>query len=196
MSAFDHFDRVREVFADQFEEHGSGFLYRKSSKGAPIPVSAAERDRYVARFNRYIKYASWSVLGSIVLLAFYAAATHVDVRGEAMFYGVAAIVAAFLASYYWSWTLPARELRDRGAVGERRTRAEAMRLYLARMTYGEFAIIAGAGVFALLKARAHGDMFSGWNLFWTGLGITALVVTAVQAFRKWQLESRPSKPPV
>ena len=46
-----HFDRVRQLFADQFEPEGTGFLYRKSIKGAPIRVTAVERDRFVAAFN-------------------------------------------------------------------------------------------------------------------------------------------------
>ncbi len=54
-----NFDRVRQMFADQFEPDAQGFVYRKSMKGAPIRVSAVERDRYIATFNRYTRYASW-----------------------------------------------------------------------------------------------------------------------------------------
>lgn len=130
------YDRVRQSFADQFEPNGQGFLYRKYMKSAPIRVSAAERDRYIAAFNRYIRYASWGTGGGTVLLAFsligYAAAAGVDLPEAAFYWGIGAILVASMVGYYWYWNLPARELRDRGAVGETRSRAEVSRLLLEK----------------------------------------------------------------
>ena len=191
-------DNYREwsgrLFADQFEPDGQNFIYRRSMKGAPIPVSAAERDRYIGVYAKFQKYSFWgTAIGTGVLIisfATYAVAIGVEPPMMTIYIGLGAIVAVSMAGHYWSWNLPARELRDRGVVGEARSRAETRRLVLARMTYGQIAIGAGAGIFFLLKARSGGDMFSGWNLFWTCFAIAALILSAVQAFRKWRLESR------
>jgi hypothetical protein len=52
-----HFDRVHQLFAEQFEPDGADFLYRKNMKSAPIRVSVAERDAFVAAFRRACRIA-------------------------------------------------------------------------------------------------------------------------------------------
>ena len=39
-------------FAAQFKRSGDGFIYRKNYRGAPIRVTAAERDAFVTQFRR------------------------------------------------------------------------------------------------------------------------------------------------
>jgi hypothetical protein len=189
-----HFDRVRQMFADQFEPDAQGFIYRKYMKGAPIQVNSAERDRYIATFNRYIKYASWGMFGGMlflaVALAIYATARGIDLPDMAIYVGIGVIFVAFMAGYYWNWNLPARELRGRGPMGEARSRAEIKQLFLAKLTYGQIAAGASAGVVLLLKAHASGDMFSGWNILWTGMAAAIFILSAVQVFRKWRFESQ------
>lgn len=92
-----------------------------------------------------------------------------------------------MTGYYWCWNLPARELRGRDTVGEARSRAEIRQLFLEKLTYGQIAVAGSGGVILLLKAR--GDMFSGWNILWTGLAAALFILCAIQAFRKWRLES-------
>src|SRR6478609_440552 len=70
MFGSDVFDRRRQLFADQFEANGDGFLYRRNCKDAPIPVSAAERDRYIAGFDKFLKYSFWgTIAGTVVIFA-------------------------------------------------------------------------------------------------------------------------------
>jgi len=189
-----NFDRVRQMFADQFEPDAQGFIYRKYMKGAPIQVSAAERDRYISTFNRYIKYAGWGIsLGTVILIlsvAFYATAVGVDLPESALYIGLGTIFVAFMAGHYWSWNLPARELRGRATMGKARSRAEIKQLFLEKLTYGQIAAAAGAGVILILKAHAGGNMLSGWNLLWTGLAVALFALCAIQAFRKWRFESQ------
>ncbi len=73
-------DRVRDLFADQFEPSGDGFLYRKSMKGAPIPVSRDERERFDADFHRRLRKLMWFVTVSHpgVFSGIGAAATNCD----------------------------------------------------------------------------------------------------------------------
>jgi hypothetical protein len=187
-----HFDWARAMFADQFEADTQGFVYRKHMRGAPIQVSAAERDRYIAFFDTFLKYGSWGLTGGILALAiflvFHATVTGIAPSDMATYGGLGIISGAFMSGYYWAWNLPARELRGRGTVGGARSRAEIRRLFLAKLTYGQIAAVAGAGVILLLKAHADGDFFSGWNALWTGLAIATFVLSAIQAFRKWRFD--------
>jgi len=188
-----HFDHIRQMFADQFEPEGQGYIYRKHMKGRPIQVSIAERDKYISAFNRFLKYSHWGIAGGTVflsvLLVIYAVVAGVDLPEMAVYVGLGAILATFMAAYFWTWNLPTRELRERASTGETRSREEIKRLFLKRLTYGQIAAAAGAGVFLILKARAGGNMLSGWNILWTFLAIALLILSAVQAFRKWRFES-------
>lgn len=189
-----HFDRVRQMFADQFEPDAQGFVYRKYMKGAPIQVSSAERDRYITKFNRYLKYASWGMFGGLLFLgislAIYATAAGIDLPDMPIYVGIGAIFVAFMAGYYWFWNLPARELRGRGTMGEGRSRAEIRQLFLEKLTYGQIAAGAGAGVVLLLRVKTSSDLLSGWNILWTGLAAALFILCAIQAFRKWRFESQ------
>jgi len=186
-------NRLRRMFADQFEPDGKGFLYRKFMKSASIQVSAAERDRYVAEFDRFLKYQYWGLVGSTVVLVIgavaYATATGVDLPVVTLYVGLGVIPVASMAVYYWAWHSPARELRDRGTVGEARSREEMRRLFLARLTYGRLIIAAGIAAVLLLVAYARGNMFSGWTLLLTGYAVVVLIAVAVQASRKWRFKA-------
>src|SRR5689334_3715417 len=65
MSAFD----ADQLFADQFEPQADGsYLYRKSSRGAPIPVTAAERDGFVASFARSRTWLQRGFLAALLMI--------------------------------------------------------------------------------------------------------------------------------
>jgi hypothetical protein len=189
-----HFDRVRQAFADQFEPDAQGFVYRKYMKAAPIQVSVVERDRYINAFNRFTKYSAWGIGGGTVILglslAFYATTAGIDLPETVLYYGLGAIFVAFMAGYYWSWNLPARELRGRGTSGEARSRAEIRQRFLEKLTYGQIAASACAGAFLLLKINGTGNMLSGWHILWTGLAAALFTACAIQAFRKWRFGSQ------
>jgi len=188
------FDRVRQMFADQFEPDAQGFLFRKYMKGAPIPVSTAERDRYIATFNRFTRYASWGIAGGTIFLiatiALYATIAGVALPDMALYLGLGASFVAYMAGYFWIWNLPMRELRDRGAIGEARSRAEIKQLFLEKTTYGQIAASAGVGIVLLIRSQSNGGLLSGWNLLWAGSGAALLVLCAIQAFRKWRFETQ------
>jgi len=116
--------RVREIFADQFELLGDNYVYRKHLKGAPIRVSADERENYIAAFDAYIRYGSWGIFaGAIILgisMAVYAVETATSLSDTLLYVGLGSITVAFMAGYYWVWNVPARELRGRGTVDESR----------------------------------------------------------------------------
>lgn len=154
-----HLDRVRQMFADQFEPDGADFLYRKNMKGAPIKVSASERDSFVSSFNRRLRYVMWGAVPATLVLigllvAFAPDSNPDNPTSQALMYaGVGSIIAAYTWAYYWAWNSPARDLERRPTLGEARSKAEVRRIMFSRMTYGQLGIGALAVAAMLLKSR-------------------------------------------
>lgn len=184
------------MFAAQFEPDGNDFVYRKYAKDAPIRVSASERNRYIEAFNRSTKFRLWGVTGGtiflILMLAFYSVETNTDISGPPLYCGLGAIMAAYMVGHYWAWNRPTRELRERGTIGEARSRAEMKRRFLAKLTYGEIVGAAGTSIIPLIQVDLKRDLFSGWNLLWLVLAAFILCLAAVQAYRKWRFVSQGS----
>jgi len=176
----------RNGFAGQFEPHGQDFLYRKSFKGAPILVNAAERDRFVNAYNKAQKITVFYgvavlIIGVIVMMMLYPSNRSAPVWADIVPVGLAGVV--IFAMTFWNWNAPARALRGRGTMGEAKTAAEARREALARTSYRQFALAAGIGAFLLFQVG-----LSGWNRFWLAWAALLIVGAALQAYRKWRLD--------
>jgi len=189
-----HFDRTYQLFADQFEENGDSFLYRKSMKGAPIRVSEAERDEFVTTFRRRVRYTFWMVMpatflliGVLVIFGPEPDSTSADIY---LYCGLAAIMAPFVGAYLWAWYAPARELARRPPTGAAPTRDEVRRRMFSRMTYGQYVSGVGACAFLLWKVSIKYDVLHGWGLLWPICAGTFVVGISVQTFRKWRYESK------
>jgi hypothetical protein len=186
------YDQTFSLFDAQFEPDGADYLYRKSMKGAPIRVSAAERDAFVAAVRRIFPRMVWGFVAATVVGIVVLALLSIDRDGEASslyIYGlVAALVCAFGGLCWWVWNAPARALDRRVAVGPERTRAEARRLALARMTWGQLAAGAGATAFGWWHLVADRDITTGWNRLWLIGGVVLAGLLAWRAVQKWQME--------
>ena len=60
-------DRVRQTFADQFEQDGTNFVYRRSQKGVAINVTAQERGKFIDKFGRDLRRAKWLIYGGLTI---------------------------------------------------------------------------------------------------------------------------------
>lgn len=187
-----HLDRLRQTFAEQFEPDGGSFLYRKSMKGAPIRVSVDERDRFIASFNRWLRYSAWSILPATLILIGLLVWLIPDVESTAghvaTYAGIALILVPFLAGYYWAWNAPARELERRPQEGSARSRDEVRQLIFSKMTYGQLGFAVLAGLALVWKASADTDVFHGWGVLWLIFAGLLIVIAGIQALRKWRYE--------
>lgn len=190
-----HFDRVRDIFADQFQPDGSGFLYRKSSKGAAIKVSAAERDAFVAGFNRKLRNSIWGILAATMLLIGVLVVLLPDVRGTAgqvsIYAGVFAIVGIFMLVYYSAWNEPMRQLDRRPITQAALTREEARRVGLAKLSYGQLCFAVVAALALVFRQSGEHDVTQGWGLLWPIFAGLLILGAAWQALRKWRSERGP-----
>lgn len=184
-----HFDRVRQMFADQFEPDGKGFLYRKSARGAPIRVTETERDRFVESFNQRIRYTTWWIVPLTILLigllTFFAPDVDSASSQVAIWVGIGLILAPFLLFYYWAWNAPSRELERRPMVGAERSREEIRRIMFAKLTYRQLAFVPLAAVAMVWNVSEKNDVFHGWGRLWLVFGGGLIAIACVQAIRKW-----------
>jgi hypothetical protein len=111
------FDRQREMFAAQFQPDGVGFLYRNHTIGEPIPISAAERERYVAAFAKFTRKGFWVMIGGAMLLLavflIYSMMTKTEVPDSISWSAFGLMVIAYMVAYLRAWNFPARDLRQR-----------------------------------------------------------------------------------
>ena len=94
--------RLNQLFADQFEPDGKAFLYRKGMKKAPIRVTDAERNSFIATFKHRLRYANWSIVPATALLIGLLVVIEPDVNSSraniTMYIGLAAIIIPFCLS--------------------------------------------------------------------------------------------------
>ena len=189
-----HLERVRKLFADQFQPDGDAFVYRKNMKGVPIHVSEAERDAFVFAFNRRSLYWMWSIFPATLLLIGGLVAFGPDANGPyahiAIFVGLAVILTPMMVGYYWAFKAPARELAQRPALGEALTADEVRKLRFSKMTYQNlgFAVLGSLGL--LWKVSTRTDVLHGWGTLWLVFTAAIISVAGVQAFRKWRFERK------
>lgn len=187
-------DRISAPFALQFAPDGDGFVYRKSLKGAPVRVTAAERDGFVAGFRRWMRYAFVAMtagfLGVVVLLVAAGPDPDSPVASLWMGGGIAVVVAVFAGAVFRAWAAPARSLAGRPVLGAPRSADEMRRINLASISYGRlgFAVVIAFAVMG--SGVLTGDLLHGWGRLQLALGVALLGLPAVQAFRKWREERR------
>lgn len=189
-----NFERVYQTFADQFSPEGSGFVYRKSMKGAPIAVTMDERDAFIGQFRKHVRFTSWAMMIGFLLVLGLLVAVGAESESELyqieMYAGIGVVCAIYMFMFFWVWNAPSRALARRAVLGNALTKAEARKLALSRMTYGQLAGAVALALFLVWKASEGGDLMHGWgiaSLVFAG-GMTCLA--AVQAFRKWRMERR------
>jgi hypothetical protein len=191
-SGADSWDRVRQTFADQFEQDGTGFVYRRSQKGEAIRVSADERRKFIHEFDQNVRRAKWIISGGLTLtfggLIGFSLFKGFDLSEAAIFVGIGLVMIPYFAYYRWAWAAPSRELGGRTPIAGERDRDEVRRSRFERMTYGQLAGAAFGGLMIPFIGSSRQDVFAGWNRLWLVFGGGLVLFAALQAFRKWRFE--------
>ncbi len=190
------FDRIRQIFADQFASDAHGCTYRKGQKGARFRVSEAERDHFIATFNKRIRYVNWSIVPATITLILLLVWLHPERDSSeenlTIWIGFGAILLPILAIYYWSWNAPARELKDRMPESAALIKSEARALAFSKITYGQLGLAAVMGIGLVWKKSRETDVLHGWGIIWLLMGGGLVLLSAVQIFRKWRFSQQQS----
>ena len=185
--------RAFEGFDAQFEPNGDGFLYRRSLKGAPIRVSAAERDRFSAAYRRIFRRLIWGTAAAILaLLAAVMAPAFMSNRDPPqilIFATMAVGLLPMLLIHHRLWNAPARELRGRSVVGRERSRSEASHVWLSRLSWAQFGATLLVVPVLLFKVSFAFDIWHGWGRLWLLFAGIIAMMLVYQAIRKWQISA-------
>jgi hypothetical protein len=189
--------RVIDLFANRFEPSGDEFLFRTNIRAAGVVVSASERDRFVKDFSRRIGFVTWIMATVTVLVIGVIAAVSVfnsaNMPAFAMHSLGAAGLCGFLATFYWLWYAPVRSLKGRAPATEARSRADARRLALTRLTWGQLAIGAATVPVLLYSVGQGHNLLVGWYRLWLVAAALLLGGLGYRAFQKLRASSE--RPP-
>ncbi|CAN5158460.1 hypothetical protein BH11PSE2_BH11PSE2_22460 [soil metagenome] len=186
--------RARQLYTDQFQPDGEGYIYRRASTGPAIAVTGPERDELIERFTASsATLRKWLVAGMITLaLVGLVGSMAMDIEADSpiggSFIGVG--LAGLLTGYVLIWrriyNFPVRILAGRTPLSPPLSRDEARRRSMAALTWDKFAyVLIAIGVF-LARYMTKYDIMYRWNRIW--IGVIALVVgfLAVRAVQKWR----------
>jgi len=186
------FDRVRELFVDQFEADGNGYIYRRNSKGPAIRVTSAERDMFIADFSRSLNRLWWGlILGMVVAIGGCVAWFAIeggDVSEWSIWIGLLPVFVLYMLFWRRAWNAPTRKLATRSQVAPERSKDEFRRLMLQRLTWGRLGGAAASFAIAMFYLGRRFNLLVGWNRLWLVLAGVAFLALLRQAFRKWQFD--------
>ncbi|GAA4780856.1 hypothetical protein GCM10023219_31210 [Stakelama sediminis] len=185
--------RSIKAFEAQFEEHGSGYIYRKGSKGPPIPVSGQERDQFVETFKRHQRYAMLSIIPATILLIFALVLSNTDPDSTAgnieLFGGIGLILALYFLYFLHCWNAPAQALERRAAIGPALNREEVRRKAFSKLTYRQLATASVMGVAGVFHSSFNGGNFHRPAIGWILMGGLVVIFAGIQAVRKWRFDA-------
>ena len=191
-------ERVRQRFADQFTEESGRLVYRKSLIGPPVELAPAERDSFVARFNKDLGRLQFAFVAVLIIAVVGGAVAAVvwnwDVSAWEFLVPVAVLMVPYVLIWRRIWAAPALALAGRAVVGQQRSKDEVRREMLQKMTWGRIA--SGGAVSLLALWRVHWDqsLWRGDNLMWLALAVLVLAAVAVAAIRKYRAMDPAERP--
>ncbi|WP_375396944.1 hypothetical protein [uncultured Sphingomonas sp.] len=184
--------RVRENFARQFTPDGSGYVYRRGTRGPAIRLAAAERDDLVAEFNRgltiLVVVTVVGVIGGGSLLAAQPDLLPAALRPwqEAVLAGMTVIVV--LVGWWHLNTAPDRAIGTRPPVAPALGKRERLRANMRGLDWSPLAL--GALLATGLIVRVAGferEPLSAANIGCMALGIVLLMAFAGFAWLKYRM---------
>jgi hypothetical protein len=191
-------ENLRRAFAAQFGDYYGQLVYRRMLSGAPIAVTGAERDAFIADFERFIPRFIWILLGSTLGLML--ALVIIDVAGLLPIPDWVPLIAVFIpfgfliAAYRRALTAPQRALAMRPPMGGERSKAETADAQLRVMAWTMLvpAFVIGGALLALVGYAALANPIAYERQPWVMAGVILLggwlfLATLHVAFRKWRL---------
>lgn len=174
-------------FAAQFEPDGDAYVYRKSWKGAAVPVSAAERDAFVAAFNRSVGLQLLGVvagLAAVIIVPIKFAFARGPETLVWVVVGSCVLTAIVVAVSWASWGAPARALAGRPAVAPPLSAPEARRAQLIKSPWAQLIFTGFWAVFLASRGLERTSAIA--PSVWFSMAAILFVGTAVVAWLKWR----------
>jgi hypothetical protein len=186
-----HLARVKQAFAAQFMPERDGYIYRRGQRGPAIRVTTAEREAFVATFDRAIGRFGWSiVLATIVVLGALEILPVVlpgPLRGYEESVATALLVASFMLAWWWIRNAPARALERRAQLDQGVSGADFRRAALLAMPWSLPVIAALFQIVLIVRVAVfEPDPFGPQQWSYYAVAAVGLTAMAVIAWFKWR----------
>lgn len=171
-------EHMEEIFLSQFEQEGDRLFYRKHGRGAPIPVSLDEQERFRAQYRR----ASIRMIWATVLLVVTTIALGGLIAPKFLDEGPGIIIITLGAIGVISVlgvrnsTAPARALERRSPVGNELTAEEWQSKHFATTSWPLLGSIFAVSIIVCIWLGTHSE-FQEWSdyLWLIGSGVLSLL---------------------
>jgi hypothetical protein len=189
-----YFQDMREGFAAQFKNEVEGIVYRKNGIGAKIVVSPEERQKFIDDFEKYLRKFFWTTLGSVAIMPILSIVISLSLR-----LNFAGLCISFILFFliYGVWThrsssrafaAPETAAARRQTSGPMVTRSQARRDWLKKLDWSTFVVGPASATWISYRMDVFANPFALDRIFWTIMSLGILLLFAVQAVRKWNIE--------
>ena len=184
-------DRTLQIFRDRFEPTDGGYLFRAKATSAPVKISEAEYAAAVATFERQMNWLLWG--GPILFLVVFCGIAGMQIwqgndPGQVEIYlPTVAFIIVLVIVWLRLWTAPNRAFERKPVAGITRSKGEARRLALVRLSWSQLASYAGIALFGIWHF-SEGFSEGRWNILWAVLAVGICLLFAYRAFTKWQAD--------
>ncbi len=189
--------RGDRAFASQFSSDGVDFVYRRNRTGPALPLSAAERDEFIAAFRAGYRKVFWRSVATMVgsMVAIIVAQLALDlpsdgwVAGIGPFVGLLPGLVLLMVSIRRLMAAPAVALALRTPVAAPVPVATFRRTQLAATPWWRFFLPPVYAVFLTWRYDLIADPLAPRHLVFTVLAVGLIALAVVGGVSKWRAGS-------
>lgn len=187
------YDPRLDRFLDQFEADGDDWLYRYKKTGAAYRVTEAEREAFLAAFDRQRRQLFWirlAIVGGLAIIGLPSLwlGSHSPFKDMNPFWGSLIIGVSLLVDHLFGYRVPEHAFDGRAPVAPALSLTERRRLALERLPLTVVVGTATVTFVLLLYFALERPPIGSVGLAVIIASVAALVWAIVQGMRKWQLE--------
>jgi hypothetical protein len=187
-------DQLEEIFLRQFEQEGDRLLYRKHGSGAPIPVSAEEKEEFRLQDRKASVRMIWGASVCLVLaivLGVLVAPKFID-EGPGIIVICVVMIGGFAVLSLRNSTSPARALVRRTPVGNELSKDEWQSKHFSTTSWPLLASIFLIST-VVCTGLLTGSEFQEWSDYLWAFGSGMLSIFGARAlWLKYRLSRRPN----
>ncbi|WP_430417402.1 hypothetical protein [Parasphingorhabdus sp.] len=187
-------DQLEDIFLRQFEQEGDRLLYRKHGRGAPIPVSAEEKEQFRLQYRKASVRMIWGASASAILaivLGVLVAPKFID-EGPGIIVICFVMIGGIAVLGLRNSTSPARELVRRTPVGSELSKDEWQSKHFSTTSWPSLASIFLISTVVCIGLLT-GSEFQEWPDYLWVFGSGMLSIFGARAlWLKYRLSRRPN----
>lgn len=175
-------DHLEEIFLRQFEQEGDRLHYRKNGRGAPISVSAEEKEEFRIQYRKASSRMIWGSVAGVVLsvaVGILIAPTFID-EGPGIIVICVVMIGGIAVLSLRNYTAPSRALERRTPVGDELSKDEWQTKHFSTTSWpllGSIFLVSTAVCIGLLTSSE----FREWSDYLWAFGSGMLSVLGARA---------------